>query len=80
MYHARYTADIVVTTAYKAYQGLPGILTQYANTSEFWRLLSKIGVRGCPLLVQLAKIRREVEVVLYEGESVVFFGSDRGRI
>jgi hypothetical protein len=76
VHHARYSADVVVAAAYEAYKGLPRILPQDAHTCKLGRLLLEVGVRGGPLLVQLAEVGREVEVVLYEGAGVVIFGSD----
>jgi hypothetical protein len=80
MHHARYATDVVVATAYETDQSLPGILPQYSYTSEFGSALLEVGIRRRPLLVQLAQVGREVEIVFDESKSVVFLGRNRGRI
>jgi hypothetical protein len=74
--HARYATDVVVTAADEAYEGLPGILSQDPDARELGRLLPEVGIGGGPLLVQLAEVWGEVEVVLDQGEGIVLVGDD----
>lgn len=79
VHHLRDSCDVIVARADEAYQCFPSILLQYSHSCEFWRLLSEIGVRGRPLLVQLAQVEIEIEIVLDQVEGIILVRCGTGR-